>query len=64
MFWLGMLTMYLISGIIIGISEAFGDGVLDEWLYYLFCWWFNFPLLLIVIIIKKIKKTIDKKSKK
>lgn len=63
MFWLGMLTMYLISGVIVGISEAFGDGVLDGWLYYLFCWWLNLLLLPVAIIIK-IKKTIDKKSKK
>lgn len=60
MFWLGMLVMYLISGVIIAISEAFGDGVLDEWLYYLFCWWINLLCLPVIIIIQKNKR----KSKK
>jgi len=57
MFWLGMLTMYIIVGIIISVSEAFGDGVLDEWLFWIFAWWINLLLLPYTIIRDKIKKS-------
>ena len=39
MFILGMLVMYLIVGIIVALDEIFGQGFLDEWFVYLFCWW-------------------------
>ena len=39
MFILGMLVMYLIVGVIVALDEIFGQGFLDEWFIYLFCWW-------------------------
>lgn len=66
MFFAGILVMYLISGIIIAISETFGDGVLDNWLFQLFCWWINLLILPIALIkkhrkIKKIQKRMQQK---
>lgn len=57
MFWLGMLVMYIIVGIIISVSEAFGDGVLDEWLFWIFAWWINLLLLPFAMVYCKIKKS-------
>lgn len=66
MFILGMLAMYLIVGIIVALDEIFGQGFLDEWFIYLFCWW-QYPILAPIALIKEIhrkrknnKKTIDK----
>lgn len=61
-FLIGMLVMYLITGIIMCISETFGDGVLDEWLYFLFAWWINLLFLPVALVIKQIK--INKKNNK
>ena len=66
MFILGMLVMYLIVGIIVALDEIFGQGFLDEWFIYLFCWW-QYPILKPIGFIIKIhrkrknnKKSIDK----
>ena len=66
MFILGMLVMYLIVGIIVALDEIFGQGFLDEWFVYLFCWW-QYPILTPIGLIIKIhrkrknnKKSIDK----
>ena len=66
MFILGMLVMYLIVGIIVALDEIFGQGFLDEWFVYLFCWW-QYPILAPIGLIIKIyrkrknnKKSIDK----
>lgn len=63
MFILGMLVMYLIVGIIVALDEIFGQGFLDEWFVYLFCWWQYLilaPIALIIKIYRKRKKTIKK----
>ena len=63
MFILGMLVMYLIVGIIVALDEIFGQGFLDEWFIYLFCWWQYLilaPIALIIKIYRKRKKTIKK----
>ncbi len=66
MFILGMLVMYLIVGVIVALDEMFGQGFLDEWFVYLFCWWQYLIFAPIGLIIRKhrkrkiIKKTIDK----
>lgn len=57
MFWLGMLTMYMIMGVLMLISETFGDGVLDGWLYWTFTWWLMLLALPFAIIYRKIKKS-------
>ena len=66
MFILGMLTMYLIVGVIVALDEIFGGGFLDEWFVYLFCWW-QYLIFTPIDLIKKIyrkrknnKKTINK----
>ena len=61
-FVLGMLVIYLIVGIIICISETFGDGILDAWLYFLFAWWINLLFLPIALILKYIKIKNNKKA--
>lgn len=66
MFILGMLAMYLIVGVIVALSEMFGQGFLDEWFVSLFCWWQYLifaPIALMIKIYRKRKnnkKTIDK----
>ena len=57
MFWLGMLTMYMIMGVLMLISETFGDGVLDGWLYWTFTWWLMLLALPFAMIYRKIKKS-------
>ena len=52
MFILGMLVMYLIVGVIVALDEIFGEGFLDEWFIYLFCWW-QCPILALIVLIKK-----------
>lgn len=52
MFWLGMLVMYLIVGILFVLDETFGDGILDDWFFYLFAWWVVVLCLPITLIIK------------
>ena len=49
-FILGMLTMYLIVGVIVALDEIFGGGFLDEWFVYLFCWW-QLPILALINLI-------------
>lgn len=62
MFILGMLVMYLIVGVIVALDEIFGEGFLDEWLIYLFCWW-QCPILALIVLIKKyIKKRKNNKK--
>lgn len=53
MFILGMLVMYLIVGVIVALDEIFGQGFLDEWFIYLFCWW-QYPILKPISLIIKI----------
>lgn len=63
MFWVGMLVMYLIVGILMALVETFANGFLDEWFFYLFTWWIMIlclPFAFIIKKVKKIKKTIDK----
>ena len=60
-FLLGMLTMYVITGILAVISETFGDGFLDSWFFYLFTWWIV-VLCLPISLYLKIKR--NKKSKR
>lgn len=63
-FLLGMLTMYIITGILFILDETFGNGFLDGWFFYLFTWWLVILLLPFTIIIKKIKNyKILKKAK-
>ena len=66
MFGLGMLSMYLIVGVIVALDEIFGQGFLDEWFVYLFTWW-QVPILIPIALIikayrkrKNNKKSIDK----
>lgn len=61
-FLLGILIMYLITGILAIISETFGNGFLDAWFFYLFTWWIIILFLPIAFINKKIKQ--NKKSKR
>lgn len=53
---LGIIIMYIISGIAIFCAEEFGDGVLDEKLLYAFCWW----MVLLIKIINFFKKMLTK----
>lgn len=55
-FVLGMLVMYLIVGIIVALDEMFGQGFLDEWFVYLFCWWQYLIFTPIGLIIRKHRK--------
>ena len=57
MFWLGMLTMYMIIGVLMLIGETFGDGVLDGWLYWTFTWWLMLLGLPFAMIYRKVKKS-------
>ena len=66
MFILGMLTMYLIVGVVVALDDIFGQGLLDEWFVYLFCW-LQYTILAPIGLVIKIhrkrknnKKTIDK----
>lgn len=66
MFGLGMLTMYLIVGVVVAFDEVFGQGFLDDWFIYLFTWW-QVPILIPIALIikayrkrKNNKKSIDK----
>lgn len=66
MFGLGMLTMYLIVGVVVALDEVFGQGFLDDWFIYLFTWW-QVPILIPIALIikayrkrKNNKKSIDK----
>lgn len=66
MFGLGMLTMYLIVGVVVALDEIFGQGFLDDWFIYLFTWW-QVPILIPIALIikayrkrKNNKKSIDK----
>lgn len=52
MFLLGMLAMYLITGILFVLVESFTDGFLCEWFFYLFTWWIVVLCLPISLIIK------------
>lgn len=62
MFILGMLVMYLIVGIIVVLDEIFGQGFLDEWFIYLFCWWQYLILAPIALIIKIYRKRKNNKK--
>lgn len=62
MFILGMLVMYLIVGIIVALDEIFGQGFLDEWFIYLFCWWQYLILAPIALIIKIYRKRKNNKK--
>ena len=62
MFILGMLVMYLIVGVIVALDEIFGQGFLDEWFVYLFCWWQYLILAPIGLIIKIHKKRKNNKK--
>ena len=63
MFILGMLVMYLIVGIITALDEIFGQGFLDEWFVYLFCWW-QYLILAPIALIIKIHRKRKKQQKK
>ena len=62
MFILGILVMYLIVGIIVALDEIFGQGFLDEWFIYLFCWWQYLILAPIALIIKIYRKRKNNKK--
>lgn len=56
---LGMLIVYLITGIVIAI-----DGVASDWVCWLYAWWIAIPCALIrkvrtILIKNKIKKSKD-----
>ena len=53
---LGIIIMYIISGIAIFCAEEFGDGVLDEKLLYAFCWWIALPIRIINFLKKILTK--------
>lgn len=52
---LGMLIVYLITGIIVAIDEFNSD-----WLCWLYAWWIGIPL----VLIRKIRRYIAKKKGK
>lgn len=44
-------------GVLMLISETFGDGVLDGWLYWTFTWWLMLLALPFAMIYRKVKKS-------
>lgn len=67
-FALGMLAMYIITGIGFMISTVLEWAYISESMMITFCWWIVFPLILIRLIrnaIRKIKtKRLDKAAQK
>ena len=60
MFLLGMLAMYVIVGIILAIYDIVDPGEFPDFFIYAFVWWIVLLAAPIVLIIKKIKKGVDK----
>ena len=65
-FLLGMLTLYLIEGILLMIDSNFGKGVVwaDDWLMWVFCWWIIGTYCAIALPIKLIKERKNVRQKK
>lgn len=61
-FFLGILTLYIIEGIILAIDDVFGKGAIwaDDWIMVLFCWWIIGIYSIIELPIKFIKRGIKK----
>lgn len=61
-FFLGMLTLYLIEGIILIIDNCTQSKIwLDDWLMWVFCWWIIAIYCIIGLPIKFIKNKTKKK---
>lgn len=63
-FLLGMLTLYLIEGVILILDEIFFSKIwLDDWLMWFFCWWLIgiYCIIGLPIMIIKHKKHYNKK---
>ena len=59
---LGMLIMYVITGVIIFCSAEFGQGT-DDWIQWIFLWYIALPINTISTFYRKNKKRVDKKRK-
>jgi hypothetical protein len=65
-FALGMLAMYVITGIGLILSDVIGFGYTSDCMMWCFCWWIALPLMAIRLVKNAIRrrKRLDKTAQK